>query len=60
MRRLDRSETDLLRTIGTYLVKKKEYMVAAQLFLSMNDIQSLVAMHVEAKHWNDVSFLLFL
>ncbi|VDD89863.1 unnamed protein product [Enterobius vermicularis] len=53
MRRLDRSETDLLRTIGTYLVKKKEYMVAAQLFLSMNDIQSLVAMHVEAKHWND-------
>lgn len=60
MRRLDRSETDLLRTIGKYLVKKKEYMVAAQLFLSMNDIQSLVAMHVEAKHWNDVSFLLFL
>lgn len=58
MRHIDTTETELLKTIGDYLVRRKEYGIAAQLFLSINDIESLIDMHVKAKQWDDVGFLI--
>lgn len=55
MHRMDRSDVDALRTIGAYLVRKEEYTLASQLFISINDIRALINMHVTAAHWNDVS-----
>ncbi|EJD73786.1 hypothetical protein LOAG_18816 [Loa loa] len=51
--RIDRSNVDVLRTIGNYLAKKEEYTLASQLFQSINDIHALVNMYVGAAIWND-------
>uniref|UniRef100_A0AAF5PHL4 Intraflagellar transport protein 122 homolog n=3 Tax=Wuchereria bancrofti TaxID=6293 RepID=A0AAF5PHL4_WUCBA len=51
--RIDRSNVDVLRMIGNYLAKKKEYTLASQLFQSINDIHALINMYVGAELWND-------
>lgn len=56
--RIDRSNVDVLRTIGNYLAKKEEYTLASHLFQSINDIRALINMHVDAALWNDVNFYL--
>ncbi|VDM24258.1 unnamed protein product [Toxocara canis] len=53
MYRMDRSDVESLRTIGAYLVRKGEYTLASQLFLSINDMRALINMHVNASHWTD-------
>ncbi|VDK84326.1 unnamed protein product, partial [Litomosoides sigmodontis] len=51
--RIDRSNVDVLRTIGKYLAKKEQYTFASHLFQSINDITSLITMYVDAALWND-------
>ncbi|VDO45663.1 unnamed protein product [Onchocerca flexuosa] len=51
--RIDRSNVDVLRTIGNYLAKKGEYTLASHLFQSINDIRALINMYVDAALWND-------
>uniref|UniRef100_A0A8R1TUJ1 Intraflagellar transport protein 122 homolog n=1 Tax=Onchocerca volvulus TaxID=6282 RepID=A0A8R1TUJ1_ONCVO len=51
--RIDRSNVDVLRTIGNHLAKKGEYTLASHLFQSINDIRALINMYVDAALWND-------
>lgn len=67
MRKLDRSDTDSLRKLAGYFVKKVclllktgysqgDYNVASKIYQSMNDMKSLVHMHVTAGQWSDVGY----
>ncbi|KAK0399989.1 hypothetical protein QR680_003303 [Steinernema hermaphroditum] len=53
MRKMEKSDVDGMRKIGEYLVKKGEYQIAAQLYISINDIKSLIKMHISAGQWDD-------
>ncbi|TMS38549.1 hypothetical protein L596_005248 [Steinernema carpocapsae] len=53
MRRMEKSDIDNMRKIGEYLVRKGEYQIASQLYISINDIRSLIKMHIAANQWDD-------
>uniref|UniRef100_A0A0N4ZE90 Intraflagellar transport protein 122 homolog n=1 Tax=Parastrongyloides trichosuri TaxID=131310 RepID=A0A0N4ZE90_PARTI len=53
LRKVDKSDTELLRTIGYYLIKKQEFVVASNIFQSINDVRSLLNMHIAARQWDD-------
>ncbi|KAI1724928.1 intraflagellar transport protein like protein [Ditylenchus destructor] len=52
-RKLDRSEANLLREIGNYLAKKGEFTAATTIFNRINDVKSIINMHMNAGHWED-------
>uniref|UniRef100_A0A915D5G1 Intraflagellar transport protein 122 homolog n=1 Tax=Ditylenchus dipsaci TaxID=166011 RepID=A0A915D5G1_9BILA len=52
-RKLDRSEANLLREIGTFLAKKGEFTAASTIFTRINDVKSIIGMHMSAGHWED-------
>ncbi|KAI1715469.1 intraflagellar transport protein like protein [Ditylenchus destructor] len=52
-RKLDRSEANLLREIGNYLAKKREFTAATTIFNRINDVKSIINMHMNAGHWED-------
>lgn len=60
MHRINRSDVDILREIGFYMAEKKEYTVATQVFRSINDIRSLLKMHVNVGQWDDVTDIFIL
>ncbi|KJH46100.1 hypothetical protein DICVIV_07832 [Dictyocaulus viviparus] len=53
MRKLDRSDVDSQRRLADYFVRKSEFNLAAKIYGNINDIKSVVKMHVAAGHWND-------
>ncbi|PAV77093.1 hypothetical protein WR25_12873 [Diploscapter pachys] len=53
MRKLDRSDLDTLRKLANYFIQKNDYSLAAKIYTSINDIKSMVDMHVNAGHWTD-------
>ena len=55
MRKLDRSDLDTLRKLANYFIQKNDYSLAAKIYTSINDIKSMVDMHVNAGHWTDVA-----
>ncbi|CEF71315.1 Intraflagellar transport protein 122 homolog [Strongyloides ratti] len=54
LRKINKGNTELLRTIGYYLIKKEEFNVASTIFTSINDVRSLLNMHIAARQWDDV------
>ena len=54
-RKLDKADREALSRAAMYLAKLEQYPYAAEVYSKMGDIKSLIALHVEAKHWEDVS-----
>uniref|UniRef100_A0A914HDV0 Intraflagellar transport protein 122 homolog n=1 Tax=Globodera rostochiensis TaxID=31243 RepID=A0A914HDV0_GLORO len=52
-RKLDRSDTNLLREIGQFMAQKGEYTMAASIFQRISDTHAIVQMHVDSEHWED-------
>uniref|UniRef100_A0A0K0FQR3 Intraflagellar transport protein 122 homolog n=1 Tax=Strongyloides venezuelensis TaxID=75913 RepID=A0A0K0FQR3_STRVS len=53
LRKVDKGNTELLKTIGYYLIKREEFSVATSIFTSINDVRSLLNMHIVARQWDD-------
>lgn len=58
-RRLDKADRESLSRCAHYLAKLEQYGYAAEVYSKMGDHKSLIMLHVDAKHWEDVSFLWF-
>jgi intraflagellar transport protein 122 len=56
-RKLDKADREALSRAAMHLTKLEQYPYAAEVYSKMGDIKSLIALHVEAKHWEDVSFI---
>lgn len=54
-RKLDKAERDALLKCAHYLKKMEQYAYASELYTKLGDQRMLVMLHVEAKHWEDVS-----
>lgn len=53
-RKVDRSDTTLLREIGQFLAKNNHFNIATTIFMRINDIKSILHMHMNAENWEDV------
>ena len=58
-RKLDKADRESLSRCAHYLAKLEQYGYAAEVYSKMGDHKSLIMLHVEAKHWEDVSIVLF-
>lgn len=54
-RRLDKADRESLIKCATYLKNLEQYGYAAEVYNKMGDIKALINLHVEARHWDDVS-----
>ena len=54
-RKLDKADRESLSRCAHYLAKLEQYGYAAEVYSKMGDHKSLIMLHVEAKHWEDVS-----
>jgi NDP-sugar pyrophosphorylase family protein len=54
-RKLDKADRESLSRCAHHLGKLEQYGYAAEVFSKMGDHKSLIMLHVEAKHWEDVS-----
>ena len=54
-RKLDKAEREALGKCAFYLKKLEQYAYAAETYTKMGDTKALVALHIEARHWDDVS-----
>ena len=54
-RKLDKAEREALLRTAHYLKKLEQYAYAAEIYTKLGDTRMLVQLHVEAKHWEDVS-----
>ena len=59
-RKLDKADREALSRAAMHLTKMEQYSFAAEVYSKMGDIKALINLHVEAKHWEDVSQRLFL
>jgi len=57
-RKLDKADREALSRAALHLAKMEEYSYAAEVYSKMGDMKSLINLHVEAKHWEDVSLVL--
>ncbi|KAF7635241.1 hypothetical protein Mgra_00005356 [Meloidogyne graminicola] len=57
-RKLDRSDANLLREIGQFMAKNGEYIQATSIFQKINDIKSIIQMHINAENWDDALSLI--
>lgn len=44
-----------MKKLSAYFIRKHEFGLASRIFQSINDMKSIVDMHVNAGHWTDVS-----
>ena len=58
-RKLDKADRESLSRCAHYLAKLEQYGYAAEVYSKMGDHKSLIMLHVEAKHWEDVSKIFF-
>jgi intraflagellar transport protein 122 len=56
-RKLDKADREALLKCAMYLKKMEQYAYAAEIYNKMADTKALVQLHVEARHWDDVSCL---
>ena len=54
-RKLDKADREALSRAAMHLTKMEQYSFAAEVYSKMGDIKALINLHVEAKHWEDVS-----
>lgn len=54
-RRLDKADRESLSRCAHHLAKLEQYGYAAEVYSKMGDHKSLIMLHVDAKHWEDVS-----
>jgi intraflagellar transport protein 122 len=54
-RKLDKADREALNKCAHYLKKMDQYAYASEIYTKMGDTKALVMLHVEAKHWDDVS-----
>ena len=54
-RKVDKADREALTMCALYLKKMENYAYAAECYMKMGDTKSLVQLHVEARHWDDVS-----
>lgn len=59
-RKLDKADREALGRCAHHLGRMEEYGLAAEVYSKMGDVKALIAMRVEAKHWDDVSSLPFI
>ncbi|PVD24347.1 hypothetical protein C0Q70_14828 [Pomacea canaliculata] len=52
-RKLDKADREALSRCAHHLSRLEQYGYAAEVFAKMGDMKSLIAMRVEAKHWDD-------
>jgi len=53
-RKLDKADREALSHCGVYLTRLEQFAYASEVYMKMGDIQSLVALHVKAKTWDEV------
>ena len=58
-RKLDKADREALTRCAHYLTKMEQYGYAAEVYSKMGDHKSLILLHVEAKHWEDVRYVFF-
>lgn len=54
-RKLDKADREALSKCAFYLKKMEQFVYAAEVYTKMGDFKALVQLHIEAKHWEDVS-----
>jgi hypothetical protein len=54
-RRLDKADREALTRCALHLTRLEQYPYAAEVYSKMGDHKALINLHVEAKHWDDVS-----
>lgn len=53
-RKLDKAERELLAKCALYFKKLKHHGYASETYSKMGDLQALVQLHVETRHWEEV------
>ncbi|ELU12491.1 hypothetical protein CAPTEDRAFT_164190 [Capitella teleta] len=56
-RKLDKADREALQKCAAYLKKMDQFAYASEIYLKLGDIKSLVALHVEARHWEEAFVL---
>ncbi|XP_059169667.1 intraflagellar transport protein 122 homolog [Physella acuta] len=56
-RKIDKADREALGKAAQHLAKMGEYGYAAEVYSKMGDQKALIAMRVEAKHWDDAFIL---
>lgn len=57
-RKIDKADREALGRAAQHLAKMGEYGYAAEVYSKMGDQKALIAMRVEAKHWDDASIFI--
>lgn len=52
-RKLDKADREALNQCAGHLARLEQYSYAAEMYTKMGDMKKLIAMRVEAKHWED-------
>lgn len=53
-RKLDKAERELLSKCALYFKRLKHHGYASETYSKMGDLQALVQLHVETRHWEEV------
>ena len=52
-RKIDKADREALSRCALHLAKMEQFGYAAEVYSKMGDQKALIAMRVEAKHWDD-------
>ncbi|KAF1756874.1 hypothetical protein GCK72_013328 [Caenorhabditis remanei] len=51
--KIDKGDLETMKKLSSYFIRKHEFGLASRIFQSINDMKSIVDMHVNAGHWTD-------